>query len=217
MAAFQSKRVQVLEEEYRKELEGLRAEFDKERQQLISRHKHEMKDLGDVMYAMELRHTERETEAKHEFQSLMDELKNKNLEDTHALSAQRKATLDELWQEFQRETHQYKESTEERKLRFEALKKKDEESAKTIGRQMRKLQKLQDTIGQLRQRMAANTRENEEKTVTIKQDREAVLARFHELKAEMTASREQERFALICHNSTAACIVCIAWTKRMNP
>lgn len=66
-----------------------------------------------------------------------------NLEDTHALSAQRKATLDELWQEFQRETHQYKEGTEERKLRFEALKKKDEESAKTIGRQMRKLQKLQ--------------------------------------------------------------------------
>jgi len=49
------------------------------------------------------------------------------------------------------------------------------------------------------------------------QDREAVLARFHELKAEMTASREQERFALVCHNSTAACIVCIAWTKRMNP
>ena len=144
------------------------------RQMLISRHEHETKDLADVMYAMELRHTERETEAKHEFQSLMDELKNKvlftvllsvldesislslvppyththtqhiqNLEDTHALSAQRKATLDELWQEFQHETHQYKESTEERKLRFEALKKKDEESAKTIGRQMRKLQKLQ--------------------------------------------------------------------------
>jgi len=44
--------------------------------------------------------------------------------------------------------------------------------------------------------MAANTRENEEKTVTIKQDREAVLARFHELKAEMTASREQERSGL---------------------
>ena len=50
--------------------------------------------------------------------------------------------LDELWQEFQHETQQYKESTEERKLRFEALKKKDEESARTISRQMRKLQKL---------------------------------------------------------------------------
>ena len=30
-AEFQSKRVQVLEEEYRRDLEGLRVEFDKER------------------------------------------------------------------------------------------------------------------------------------------------------------------------------------------
>lgn len=51
--------------------------------------------------------------------------------------------LDDLWKEFQKETQQYKESTEEKKLRFEALKKKDEESAKTIARQMKKLQKLQ--------------------------------------------------------------------------
>ncbi len=66
-----------------------------------------------------------------------------SLQDTHALSAQRKATLDELWEEFRRETDKYRENTEERKLRFEALKKKDEESARTIARQMRKLQKLQ--------------------------------------------------------------------------
>ena len=68
------------------------------------------------------------------------------MEDSHALRAQRTSTLDELWQEFQRETKQYKESTEERKLRFEALKKKDEESAMTIDRQMKKLQKLQVRI-----------------------------------------------------------------------
>lgn len=59
------------------------------------------------------------------------------------MSAQRKATLDELWEEFRKETDRYRENTEERKLRFEALKKKDEESARTIARQMRKLQKLQ--------------------------------------------------------------------------
>lgn len=66
-----------------------------------------------------------------------------HLEDTHALSAQRKGVLDDLWKEFQKETQQYKESTEEKKLRFESLKKKDEESARTIARQMKKLQKLQ--------------------------------------------------------------------------
>ena len=77
--------------------------------------------------------------------------------------------LDELWQEFQKETKQYKDSTEERKLRFEALKKKDDESARTIARQMRKLQKLQDTISVLKQRMASNAKESEMKTSAIKE------------------------------------------------
>lgn len=92
-----------------------------------------------------------------------------NLEDTHALSTHRKAILDELWQEFQSETKQYKTSTEERKLRFEALKKKDEESSYTIARQMRKLHKLQESISSLKHKMALNAKESEEKTRAIRQ------------------------------------------------
>ena len=42
-----------------------------------ARHVQEMKDLGDIIYAMELRYSERESEAAQNFQSLMDELKNK--------------------------------------------------------------------------------------------------------------------------------------------
>lgn len=41
------------------------------------------------------------------------------------------------------ETKQYREATEEKKLRFEALKKKDENSAREIARQNKKLDKLQ--------------------------------------------------------------------------
>ena len=66
-----------------------------------------------------------------------------HLEDTHALKAQCQATQDRLWAEFQRETKSYRQATEERKSRFEALKKKDEESALTIAKQMSKIQKLQ--------------------------------------------------------------------------
>lgn len=47
------------------------------REIMIASHDHEMRELSDIMYAMELRYSERETEAAHNFQSLMDELKNK--------------------------------------------------------------------------------------------------------------------------------------------
>lgn len=44
---------------------------------MIEHHEKEMKELQDVVYAMKLTYTERETDAAHSFQSLMDELKNK--------------------------------------------------------------------------------------------------------------------------------------------
>ena len=65
------------------------------------------------------------------------------LEDTHAVKAQCQATLDKLWSDFQEQTLNYRKATEERKARFEALKKKDEKSAQTISRHMRKIQRLQ--------------------------------------------------------------------------
>lgn len=130
---------------------------------MISHYDQELKDLQDVMYAMELRYTDREKNAQQEFQGAVDELKNKvralcstswstlsivlliqqNLEETHALSAQHKGILDELWAELRRETEKYKEATEEKKLRFEALKKKDETNAREIAKQMKRLNKLQ--------------------------------------------------------------------------
>lgn len=47
------------------------------RHRKVSKHEQEMKDLSDVLYAMELKYNERETEAQQEYQSIMDELKNK--------------------------------------------------------------------------------------------------------------------------------------------
>jgi len=41
------------------------------------------------------------------------------------------------------ETQRYKDSTEDRKMRFEALKKKDEGSSRLIAKQMKRLKKLQ--------------------------------------------------------------------------
>lgn len=55
----------------------VRRQFVLFRSQMISQHEAEMKELRDVLYTMELRYRERETEAEQEFQGMMDELKNK--------------------------------------------------------------------------------------------------------------------------------------------
>lgn len=193
---FQAKRIRSLEEEFKNELQVLEKEFETERQLMLCRHDQEMRELSDITLAMEIRFNERESEALQEFQSLMDEIKNKNLEETHALRVQREGLLDELWDEFQKETQKYKDSTEDRKMRFEALKKKDEGSSRLIAKQMKRLKKLQDNISELKSKMATNSREHEAKMKQIKEDREMILTHFHELKEEMTKSRDDERAKL---------------------
>ena len=91
------------------------------------------------------------------------------MEDTHALRAHREAILHDLWAEFQRECKRYELSTKDRKMKFEALKKKDEESSHTIARQMRRLHKLQESIASLKHKMVLNAKESEEKTRAIRQ------------------------------------------------
>ena len=60
-------------------------------------------------------------------------------------------------------TLQFQEGTEERKNAFEALKSKDDRSAHEIETQMRKLQRIADSIAQLKSKMGQNARECEER------------------------------------------------------
>lgn len=190
---LQKQRLQTLEQECLEELEIVREEFDTERAMQMEQHNKEMNDIADILFAMEQNFQERENDAKAEFQSMRDEIKNKNLEEKHALRVQLEMKVDDLWQQFRQALQNYNETTEERKTAFEALKVKDEKSAKEIELQMRKLQRISDQIAQLKGKMGANAKECEERNKFLKEERERMLAHFQELKAQMNKIRDCER------------------------
>ncbi|XP_076473124.1 dynein regulatory complex subunit 2-like [Babylonia areolata] len=190
---LQKQRLQTLEQECSEELEIIREEFDSERAMLMEQQNKETNDIADILFAMEQNFQERENDAKAEFQSMRDEIKNKNLEEKHALRVQLEMKVDDLWQQFRQALQNYNETTEERKTAFEALKVKDEKSAKEIELQMRKLQRISDQIAQLKGKMGANAKECEERNRFLKEERERMLAHFQELKAQMNKIRDCER------------------------
>lgn len=193
---FQQDRCQKSEGEYNEELDSLMDEFDSERSHIMQQHQKEMNEIEDIMFAMEQQFEESEGEARQEFHSLRDEIKNKNLEDKHALRIQLESQVEDLWKQFQAALKNYNETTEERKMAFETLKSKDEKSAKEIDMQMRKLQRIQDKIVQLKSKMVANSKEYEEKNRIIKEEREGIALQFHDLKHQMNKQRDQDRSRL---------------------
>ena len=77
MTDLQKQRLQQLHEEFEGEQHTLVEEFESEREMMLKQHTEEMTELQDIMFAMEQNFNERESDAKSDFQSMRDEIKNK--------------------------------------------------------------------------------------------------------------------------------------------
>ncbi|KAK6466938.1 dynein regulatory complex subunit 2 [Huso huso] len=190
---LQRGRLESLEQNYQAELEALRGEFHTERELILSQHQQECTHLEDISFAMEQNYSEQENDVKQDFHSVRDEIRNKNIEEKHALRIQLEGTVEELWRHFQQALRSYNETTEERKSAFEALRGRDEKSAKEIEMQMKKIQKLQDSIALVRSRLASNARESEKQNRRLQEEKEAIQGHFHTIKTQMNWARACER------------------------
>lgn len=189
----QKLRIQSLQQEYEEELEVIHEEFDTERAIMIDQHNVEMNDIADILFAMEQNFQDKENEAKSEFQSMTDEIRNKHMEEKHGLHHTLQDKLEFYWKEFSNALKMYQENNQDRKLAFEELKDKDDVSAQEIDAQMRKLTRISEQIAQLKSKMASNAKECEERNRQLKEEREKMLAHFQHLKSQMNKLRDGER------------------------
>ncbi|KAM5287707.1 dynein regulatory complex subunit 2 [Ctenodactylus gundi] len=205
LLALQRRRLNLLEENYNVELEVLTKEFETERKTIIDQHEKEIRYLQDVFMAMEQNYIDSEYESKLEFQSMWDDLKNKNLEEKHFLRLQLENVVEDLWKRFQDALKNYTEATEERKVAFEALKVKDEKNSKEIEAHMKKIQKLQEAITISKGKIMLHSRESEEQNQYIRKDKELVLIQLQKLKAQRTQAQSisQENLIKLTRESNA--------------
>lgn len=189
-------RIEFLRRQYDDELAVITEEFDTERAIMLDQHSRETNEISDILFAMDQNFQEREREAKSDFQSLVDEIRNKDMEEMHGLRHQLTEKFNFYWNAFEQARKNYQENNAERKAAFEELKLKDDGSAQEIDFQMRKLQRISENIAQLKSKMASNAKENEQRNRSIKEERERMLAHLQDLKAEMNKLRDGERAKL---------------------
>lgn len=193
---LQHGRLSTLQEQFENDLRELEGEFHAERAKLQTRHTMEKADVLGIMAKMDQDFQDTEADAKHEYSSLKDDVRNKNLEEKHALRIMLEGTVEDLWRQFQSALNQYNASTEERKKQFEELKQKDQKNAKEIEIQLKRLMKLQETIAHYKTKLQTNSKDFEEKNKSLKEEKEAIQVHFQALKRKMNAFREQEHHRL---------------------
>ena len=199
-------RLKGLEFEFEKDLRGLLDEFGAERSEVVASHARHKKEMLDIMASMEAEFNEEEADARQEFESTREEIKNKNSEDYNVLRFTLEGLIEELERHFDSAHANYMATTEQRTRDFKELTVKDQQSARTIETQMRRLQRLQDSLAHWKTKLASNGRKCEARNAALKEERDAISKHFQELKGRMNKFREREarRLQELTLNSQAA-------------
>merc|ERR1712126_196175 len=190
---IQQSLVDDLEKRFQTQLEENKKTFDTDTTSFVEKTKQSDEDFDTLNCALEQTNINLSGKIQENFQSLRDELKNQTLEEKHSLRIQLEGAVENLWKQFQAAQKQYNESTQERRKEFEKLQRKDAKSSKEIEEQMKKLSKIQENINLLKQKMAANAKEYDEKHAGLKQNKETLDNHFRSLKKGMNKSRDQDR------------------------
>merc|ERR1711914_20885 len=190
---IQQSLVDDLEKRFQTQLEENKKTFDTDTTAFVEKTKQSDEDFDTLNCALEQTNINLSGKIQENFQSLRDELKNQTLEEKHSLRIQLEGAVENLWKQFQAAQKQYNESTQERRKEFEKLQRKDAKSSKEIEEQMKKLSKIQENINLLKQKMAANAKEYDEKHAGLKQNKETLDNHFRSLKKGMNKSRDQDR------------------------
>merc|ERR1712168_1005547 len=167
---IQQSLVDDLEKRFQTQLEENKKTFDTDTTAFVEKTKQSDEDFDTLNCALEQTNINLSGKIQENFQSLRDELKNQTLEEKHSLRIQLEGAVENLWKQFQAAQKQYNESTQERRKEFEKLQRKDAKSSKEIEEQMKKLSKIQENINLLKQKMAANAKEYDEKHAGLKQN-----------------------------------------------
>ncbi|XP_072927052.1 dynein regulatory complex subunit 2 [Hemitrygon akajei] len=194
---LQRSRLVVLEDEFEAELELLKEELDVERQQMMAQHEREKTNLEHIIHAIDQVFTKVSDTAWQDFTNTKEDLTHKGLEKKHSLRVHLESLVEDLWVQFQLGLKNYVDATEDRKIAFETLKARDEKSSKEIEIQMKKAQKIQDTISALKIKMAINTWKYETKHRKIREGKDAIKQHFLMQKNQMNSLRASEHEQLV--------------------
>jgi hypothetical protein len=201
-----AQRTKALDYEFEIDLGELSAEFANERGEIQSAHGLHKKELLEIMTLMEREYNEAEEDARQETDGQREEIKNRNAEDYNMLRDTLERVIKRIEEDFDTAHSNYMANTEARTQEFKHLTFRDQQSAKTIDTQTRRLQRLQDWINHWRTKIANNARECEDRNRAMRDEKDAISRHYQDLKARMAKFRDGEarRLQELTLNSRAA-------------
>jgi len=175
-------RLYALERGFHQELSVAQKDFMNEKDSLIAKFSHEKKVLMSIIEAVDTEEEECENEARHSFEQLREEIRNRNLEDINMLRISLDAQIEELEQQFETAHLNYLQQTAQRTHDFKELTQNDQRLSAEIDSRRKKVDSLQTTIQQWRAKIRTLLRDTEERNRLLLDEKHSIQKHYQQLK-----------------------------------
>lgn len=192
----QNQRLERMKNSFDEELAMMRREYDAEKMYMVTRHRQQIDELKDTYVAFDKYFSQKEQTARSEYGSIRDEMKNKAIENKHALRMTLETKMNALWTEFTTLKTNYLKATEERRAYYEVLKKRNDQSLKDIENQMSHLKTVNFKIVVVKNHLGKIQEEFREKNRLLGDERERLSTHFLNLKRQINELRDRQLLKL---------------------
>lgn len=190
-------RLYTLERAFQQELKTLQNDFFNEKDTLSNKYRQEKKDLQSIISEIEHEEEERENEARHAFEQLREEIRNRNLEDINMLRISLDAQIEELEQQFETAHLNYLQQTAQRTHDFKELTQNDQRLSQDIDHKKKAIDSLQTSIQHWRAKTRHLNRETEERTKLLTDEKMSIQRHYHLLKQRIQTYRVSQNQRLL--------------------
>ena len=192
LVAIQESRLQGLNEEFQRDLNILKAEFESEKNHIEKVHESEVQELKDMIATVQEEEERKEREAKEEHEGEREENKNHNIEATTSMRTALVNKTTKLQKDFDTKFSHYISETKGKTTEFEALVKSTDDASKEINRYVKNIDRLKNSIAYWRSKGNQNTRECNARNTALLKEKEKIQKHYQDLKIKMQQFREDQ-------------------------
>jgi len=198
-------RLYSLERNFHSQLKVLQGDFKKEKDLMVSKFGHEKNELQSILKSIEDHEESCDNDAKHAFEQLREEIRNKNLEEINMLRISLDAQIEELEQHFETAHLNYLQQTAQRTHDFKELTQNDQRLNLEIEQKRKKIDNLQTTIQHWRAKTRQLNRDTEERNRLLLEEKHSIQKHYQQLKQRIKNYRNTQNQRLLqlsqCANS----------------
>jgi chromosome segregation ATPase len=197
LIALQNSRLRGLHEEFERDLNILKSEFDLEKSELIRAHMQERKELEDMIDTIVEEETNKQKELKNQFEDERENTKNHNVEKLESMKHDLIKKIEELDKDFEVNFNRYVNETESKSKEYKTMLTKNEDDSEKINKSMRKINRLKNNISYWSLKIDQHKNECEDRNQKLKKEKDSISKHSRELKKKMISFRDDEERRLV--------------------